>query len=83
MEVAGECKGCDSPILLVMMCFSEAERFHHVHIHSVAKPTDLPQEAKGPGIFAYLSVDQQAAVPPDEIKALSEELKEALSTSSW
>ena len=66
-----------------MMCFSEAEHFHHVHIHFVAKPTDLPQEAKGPGIFAYLNVDQQAAVPPDEIKALSEELKEALSTSSW
>ena len=59
----------------------EAEHFQHVHIHFVAKPKDLPQEAKGPGIFAYLNVDPHAAVPPAEIKAVSEELKEALSTS--
>ena len=66
-----------------MMCFAEAEHFHHVHIHFIAKPKDLPQEAKGPGIFSYLKVDQQSAVPPDEIKALSEELKEILRTSTW
>ena len=66
-----------------MMCFSEGEHFHHVHIHFVAKPGDLPQEAKGPRIFSYLKDDQQSAVPPDEIKALSEELKELLSTSIW
>jgi diadenosine tetraphosphate (Ap4A) HIT family hydrolase len=64
-----------------MMCFAEAERFHHIHIHFVAKPRDLPQEAKGPRIFSCLNVDQQSAVSPDEIKRLSEELKEALSTS--
>jgi diadenosine tetraphosphate (Ap4A) HIT family hydrolase len=61
-----------------MMCFAEAEHFHHIHIHFVAKPGDLPQEAKGPRIFSYLNVDQQSAVSPGEIKALCEELKEAL-----
>lgn len=61
-----------------MMCFSEAEHFHHVHIHFVAKPQDLPQEVKGPRIFSYLNVDQQSVIPPSEIKALCEELKEAL-----
>ena len=61
-----------------MMCFGEAESFHHIHIHFVARPRDLPQEAKGPRIFSYLDVDQQSAVPVDEIKRLSEELKEAL-----
>ena len=66
-----------------MMCFAEAEHFQHVHIHFVAKPKDLPQEAKGPRIFAYLNVDPHAAVSPQEIKALSEELKVALSTSTW
>ena len=63
------------------MCFAEAERFQHVHIHFVARPIDLPQEAKGPRIFSYLNVDQQSAVPPDEIKTLSEELKKALNRS--
>jgi len=65
-----------------MMCFSEAEHFKHVHIHFVAKPGDLPQEARGPRIFSYLNVDQQSAVPPDEIKALCEELKDALKSSN-
>jgi len=64
-----------------MMCFSEAEHFHHIHIHFVAKPVDLPQEVKGPRIFSYLNVDQQSAVPPDEIKILCEELKAVLSMS--
>ena len=45
------------------MCFAEAEQFHHIHFHFVAKPIDLPQEAKGPRIFSYLNVDQSSAVP--------------------
>jgi diadenosine tetraphosphate (Ap4A) HIT family hydrolase len=61
-----------------MMCFAEAEGFRHIHIHFVARPRDLPQEAIGPHIFLYLNVDQQSAVPPDEIKRFNEELKEAL-----
>ena len=65
-----------------MMCFAEAKQFHHIHIHFVAKPIDLPQEAIGPRIFSYLNVDQQSVVPPDEIKVLCEELKEALSSSN-
>jgi diadenosine tetraphosphate (Ap4A) HIT family hydrolase len=66
-----------------MVCFSEAEHFHHVHIHFVARPQDLPQEARGPRIFAYLKVNQQSAIPPNEIRAGSEELREVLSTSNW
>ncbi len=64
-----------------MMCFAEAEGFHHIHIHFVARPVDLPQEAKGPRVFAYLNVDQQSALSPDEIKTVSEELKETLGTN--
>ena len=63
-----------------MMCFAESEHFHHIHVHFVPKPRDLPQEAKGPRIFSYLNVNQQSAVPADEIKTLCEELKEALIT---
>jgi diadenosine tetraphosphate (Ap4A) HIT family hydrolase len=65
-----------------MMCFAEAERFHHIHIHFVAKPRDLPHEAKGPRIFSCLNVDLLSAVSPDEIKRLSEELKETLDKSN-
>lgn len=64
-----------------MMCFAESKGFHHIHVHFVAKPEDLPQDAKGPHIFSYLNVDEQSAVPRNEIEALCEELREALSTS--
>ena len=66
-----------------MMCFAESEYFHHIHIHFVARPRDLQQEAIGPRIFTYLNVDRQSAVPPDEIKILSVELKEILSKNNF
>lgn len=61
-----------------MMCFAEAEHHHHIHIHFIAKPKDLPPEAKGANIFSLLHVDQQGAVPAVEIKAFSEELQKLL-----
>lgn len=61
-----------------MMCYAESEHFHHIHVHFVAKPKDLPQDAIGPRIFGCLNVDEQSAVPPNEIVTLCEELKEAL-----
>ena len=64
-----------------MMCFAESEQFHHIHIHFVAKPQDLPPDTIGPRIFSYLQVNERSAVPPHEIIALSEELKEALINS--
>ena len=39
-----------------MMQFAEGEGFQHVHIHLVPKPDDLPDEHKGPRVFARLSI---------------------------
>lgn len=59
-----------------MMCFAESEQFHHVHIHFVGKPHDLPAELLGPRIFAALQVDAQRAIPPEELSVLCADLKE-------
>jgi diadenosine tetraphosphate (Ap4A) HIT family hydrolase len=59
-----------------MMCFAEGENFHHIHIHFVAKPENLPAEAKGPRIFSMLNIDEQHAIPATELKAFCEKLKE-------
>ena len=58
-----------------VICFAEGEGFHHTHIHLVPRPADLPPELKGPRIFAMLAVDEADAIPPNEIRVLSEELR--------
>jgi hypothetical protein len=59
------------------MCLGESEGFHHVHIHLVPRPADLPHELQGPRSFAMLKTDEAGAVPADEIRSLSEELRAA------
>lgn len=44
-----------------LMCFAEGEGFHHVHIHVVPKPANLPARLKGPRVFALLKVDKKHA----------------------
>ena len=56
-----------------MMCFAEGEGFHHVHIHLVPKPADLPAEIKGPRVFALLMVDEEHAIPASGLTAFCEE----------
>lgn len=34
--------------------FAEAEGFHHVHFHVIARMGGLPDDLRGPGIFALL-----------------------------
>jgi diadenosine tetraphosphate (Ap4A) HIT family hydrolase len=58
------------------MFFAEAEHFHHIHIYFVAKPKDLPAEAKGPRIFSQLNVDEQQALSAEEIIAICEDFKQ-------
>ena len=57
-----------------MMCFAEGEHFHHIHF--VAKPVNLPAEAKGPRIFSMLNIDERHAIPTFELKTFCEKLKE-------
>ena len=50
-----------------LMCFAEGEEFHHVHFHVVPKPFDLPR------VFGLLAVDEEHAIPAQELKAFCEE----------
>lgn len=61
-------------------CFAEAEHFNHVHIHVVPRAADLPHELQGPRIFALLSPAEPDALPPAEITALCERLRQRLSS---
>ncbi len=58
-----------------MACFAEAEHFHHIHFHVVAKPRDLPDEFKGTKIFAMINVTEAEALPREEIRTFCEMLK--------
>jgi diadenosine tetraphosphate (Ap4A) HIT family hydrolase len=61
-----------------LMCFSEGEGFHHVHLHLVPKPADLPDELKGPRVFALLQVDEQHTIPPEDLRQFCEEFSAKL-----
>ncbi|MGO8946883.1 MAG: hypothetical protein ACLQUY_04300 [Ktedonobacterales bacterium] len=55
------------------MCFAEGEGFHHVHIHVVPRPADLPADLKGPRIFALLAIDEEHAIPAPALTAFCED----------
>jgi len=59
-----------------VMCLAEGEGFHHIHVHIVPKPCDLPEELKATRIFALLKVTAEEALPPQEIEAFCELLRE-------
>ena len=59
-----------------MMCFAESEHFRHIHVHFVARSEDLPAETRGPRVFSMLNVDEQRAIPSEEVIAFSEEFKQ-------
>jgi diadenosine tetraphosphate (Ap4A) HIT family hydrolase len=62
-----------------LMCFAEGEGFHHVHLHLVPKPADLPADLKGPRIFTLLQVDEEHAIAPEELRRFGKEFSERLS----
>lgn len=61
-----------------MMCFAEGQGFHHVHIHVVPRPIDLPAEFKGPRVFALLAVDEEHAIAAQELTRFCEEFTRKL-----
>lgn len=61
-----------------LMCFAEGEGFHHVHIHVVPKPANLPARLKGPRVFALLKVDKKHAVAAKKLTAFCEEFTRKL-----
>ena len=61
-----------------MMCFAEGEGFHHVHIHVVPRAVALPDELKGPRVFALLAVDEAHALAPQAVTDFCEEFARKL-----
>jgi len=57
-----------------VMCLAEHPDFHHIHVHIVPKPKDLPKELKGAKIFAMLKIPKENAIPKTEIRDFCEEL---------
>lgn len=61
-----------------LMCFAEGEGFHHVHIHVVPRPADLPEHLKGPRVFALLTTDEEYAIAAQELTAFCEDFTRKL-----
>jgi diadenosine tetraphosphate (Ap4A) HIT family hydrolase len=57
-------------------CYAEMEHFRHIHIHVFARPREWPEEFKGGGSFKLLKVTPEEAVPPNEIIAFCELIKD-------
>jgi diadenosine tetraphosphate (Ap4A) HIT family hydrolase len=53
--------------------YAEAPHFAHLHVHIVPRATDLSDDLRGPRVFGLLTAEN--AVPPEEVRALSEELR--------
>ena len=52
--------------------FAERAEFQHLHIHVIPRQPDLPDDLRGPGIFAYLQRPESewlAAIEMDRIGA--------------
>ena len=61
-----------------LMQFSEAEGFSHLHLHLVPRSADLPEEVRGPRVFAYLADDPAAWLSESERDAIAVSLRAAL-----
>ncbi len=69
--------GCEKEYV---SCFAEAEHFHHIHFHVFAKPQGLTNDLKGSKSFALIKVSESEAVPPDEISAFCEALRNKMAS---
>jgi diadenosine tetraphosphate (Ap4A) HIT family hydrolase len=58
--------------------FSEAEGFHHLHIHVVPRHTHLPDDLRGPSVFGYLDRPESEWVTSDEMDRISADLAERI-----
>jgi diadenosine tetraphosphate (Ap4A) HIT family hydrolase len=61
-----------------LMQFSEAEGFSHLHLHLVPRLRDLPVDARGPKVFAYLTDDRVQWLPTAERDAIALAVRAAM-----
>lgn len=60
------------------VCFAEAEHFKHIHFHIIPKTEEVTEELKGPKVFQLLKVEEENAVPNDNILEFSNKLRSKL-----
>lgn len=60
------------------MLFAEAEGFSHLHFHIVPRHSGLPEEYRGPAVFAYLGALPDQQVSEADRNVLAIQLQEAL-----
>jgi len=64
-----------------IMQFSEAEGFHHLHVHLVPRMPDQPDHLRGPRIFGYLGASEADRVGESERDRIAIALRAAVASS--
>lgn len=64
-----------------LMQFSEAEGFSHLHLHVVPRHADLPDDRRGPRVFAYLTEDQGKWLSEAERDTVATALRDRLAAT--
>lgn len=67
--------GCDKTYVVQ---FAEAEGFSHVHFHIVPRMAELPQEQRGPGVFAWLRAPEPEHVTAEQADRMALALRARL-----
>jgi len=52
--------------------FAEHPDHPHVHVHVIPRSRDLPDDRRGPGIFGFLGVGAEDAVPEEVMDEIAE-----------
>ncbi len=65
-----------------LMQFSEKEGFSHLHVHLVPRQPDQPVEARGPGVFAYMTDNEEQWLPADTQDAIATSIREQLASTA-
>lgn len=60
-----------------LMQFSEADGYAHLHLHLVPRLPDLPADALGPGVFAFLNADGSEGIAAAERDQIALSLRAA------
>lgn len=61
-----------------VMLLAEAEGFSHLHFHVVPRVADLPDELRGPRIFALLGADADHRVPDAQQDGMARSIRGTL-----
>ncbi len=61
------------------ICYGEAPRFSHLHVHIVPRAFDVAESLRGGGVFAHLKA-QDDAIPPAAVSKFCDEFGPLLSS---